>query len=178
MPMPRSRPSIAPTAPTPLSANLSDRDRRRYQRIRQLSMALDSAITIPGTSIRLGLDPILGLLPVGGDVLSFLISLILVVEAARLGLPIGQLARMVSNLLIDEVVGTIPVAGDLVDVAWKANMANLKLVEDHLQVRSPGPVRVPWVGLAMLLGLLLLAMIGLAACSVWIIGAIGHLLWG
>jgi hypothetical protein len=104
----------------------------RLQRIRLLSRLLDEAILIPGTNQRIGLDPIIGLIPGGGDTVSMLLSAYIVVEAALLGLPKATLMRMVLNIAIDTVVGTVPVVGDLFDVVSKANIRNLKLVDAHV----------------------------------------------
>ncbi|MBD2185122.1 DUF4112 domain-containing protein [Aerosakkonema funiforme] len=107
------------------------------QRLRQISHLLDNAIAIPGTKYRVGLDPILGLLPGGGDTLTAFFSAYIVWEAARLGLPRESLVRMVMNILFDTVVGAVPIVGDFLDVTWKANVKNLQLVENHLA--SPIP---------------------------------------
>ena len=85
------------------------------RRLRQLSRLLDRAITVPGTQISIGLDPILGLIPVGGDFLGVLLSAYIVLESARLGAPASTLSRMVLNIIIDGLVGAIPIAGDLFD---------------------------------------------------------------
>ncbi len=106
-------------------------------RIRTLTHVLDNAVVIPGTEIRFGLDPILGLLPGGGDAIGSVMSVYIVAECLRLGLPKATLGRMLSNLLIDTVVGAVPMAGDLFDVGWKANSQNLKLLEAHLNNPAP-----------------------------------------
>ncbi|MDX2098409.1 MAG: DUF4112 domain-containing protein [Leptolyngbyaceae cyanobacterium bins.59] len=105
------------------------------KRVRLLSHVLDNAVPIPGTSYRVGIDPLLGLLPGGGDVVGGALSAYLVLEASRLGLPRATLVRMVTNIIIESLAGTVPVIGDLFDVTWKANARNLALLEHH--VRSP-----------------------------------------
>jgi Domain of unknown function (DUF4112) len=105
---------------------------KRVQRVRQLAKLLDEAILIPGTNRRIGLDPIIGLIPGGGDTASMLMSAYIVVEAALLGLPATTLLKMVGNIVVDAFAGTIPVLGDLFDVVSKANMRNLKLLDGHL----------------------------------------------
>ncbi|MFB2919400.1 MULTISPECIES: DUF4112 domain-containing protein [Aerosakkonema] len=102
------------------------------QRLRQISHVLDNAIAVPGTKYRVGLDPILGLLPGGGDTLTAFFSAYIVWEAARMGLPRESLVRMVMNILFDTVVGAVPIIGDFLDVTWKANVKNLQLLETHL----------------------------------------------
>lgn len=102
------------------------------KRLRLLSRLLDKVVAVPGTPIALGLDPILGLIPVGGDVLGLVLASYIVVEAARLGIPKKTLSKMVVNIIIDSLVGSIPVLGDIFDFAWTANEYNLKLIEQHL----------------------------------------------
>ncbi|HEY9748510.1 MAG TPA: DUF4112 domain-containing protein [Allocoleopsis sp.] len=137
----------------------------RLKRIRTLSHVLDSSIGIPGTRYRFGLDPILGLLPGGGDFASFLFSAYIIWESAQLGVSQEILTKMVSNVLFDTVAGTVPVLGDLLDVTWKANTKNVALLEDHLQAARPHSRTVSrWVVLAALLGLLI-AFIGVVTLS-------------
>ncbi|MEB3214036.1 MAG: DUF4112 domain-containing protein [Leptolyngbyaceae bacterium] len=101
-------------------------------RIRALSYLLDSAIPVPGTDYSFGLDPIIGLLPAGGDVIGTVLSAYIVLEAARFRLPIPTLTRMMFNIVLEMLVGMIPVLGDLFDAGWKANAKNLRLLEAHL----------------------------------------------
>jgi Domain of unknown function (DUF4112) len=113
-------------------AHLQPHQQKRVQRVRQLAKLLDEAITIPGTKQKIGLDPIIGLVPGGGDTLSMVLSSYIIIEAALLGLPKATLLKMVSNILIDAIVGTVPVVGDLFDVVSKANTRNLKLLDAHV----------------------------------------------
>ena len=110
----------------------------KLSRLRSISRLLDNAIAIPGTKIRLGLDPILGLLPGGGDTITGGISAYIVVEAARMGVSREVLGKMVGNILIDSVAGTIPVVGDLFDVGWKSNVKNIELLEKHVDLTDDG----------------------------------------
>lgn len=93
---------------------------------------LDGAIRIPGTSLRIGLDPVLGLVPGLGDALGALLSGWLVLRAARLGASRATLVRMLGNVLVDGTVGSVPLIGDLFDVAYRANARNLALLEGQL----------------------------------------------
>lgn len=111
----------------------------KFERVQSLSQLLDNAITIPGTGYSIGLDPLIGLLPGGGDLFTGLLSLYIVLEGFRLGASTSTLTRMASNIALEVIAGTVPVIGDLFDVAWKANARNVKLLEDHLQ--SPQPRR-------------------------------------
>ena len=105
----------------------------RLQRIRSLVRMMDEAFTIPGTNFKVGMDSLIGLLPVAGDLVSAAVALYIVREAAQLGAPKWLLARMTWNVGVDAAVGAVPVAGDLFDVAWKANRKNLRLLERWLE---------------------------------------------
>ena len=135
------------------------------KRLRALSRILDRAIVIPGTGIGIGLDPIIGLLPVGGDFLGILLSIYIVVEAARLGAPSGTLGKMVLNIVLDALIGGIPVLGDFFDFTWKANDYNIKLIEEHLQFPNQKKSANMLFVLVLVTGLLLLA-IGLVSFTV------------
>lgn len=108
-------------------------------RINALARIMDSLFVIPGTRMRLGVDAVLGLVPVVGDVLAQLVSAYLIWEAKRLGVSKLTLWRMVGNSLIDTVVGAVPVVGDAFDVAFKANMKNVRLLQRHLEKRGYRP---------------------------------------
>ena len=98
-------------------------------RARTLARLLDSAARIPGTGIRFGLDPIIGLVPGLGDVAGAALSGYLVLLAQRLGAPRAVVLRMLANVAVDTVGGTIPLIGDAFDVAFKSNTRNLELLE-------------------------------------------------
>ena len=135
------------------------------KRLRTLGRILDRAIVIPGTGIGIGLDPIIGLLPVGGDFLGVLLSAYIVLEAARLGAPAGTLGKMVLNIVLDALIGAIPVLGDFFDFTWKANDYNIKLIEEYLQFPGQKKSANMWFVVILLVGLLLLA-IGLVSFTV------------
>ena len=144
------------------------------KRLRALSHLLDNAIPIPGVG-RIGLDPILGLLPGGGDLFSGLLSAYIVLEGARLGAPAASLTRMALNILLDVLVGTAPILGDLFDAAWKANAKNVALVEAHLQ--SPQPGHPAGIGFVILLVVVLLAaVIGAVTVALWLLSWVLSLL--
>jgi hypothetical protein len=119
-------------------------DPRGLDALRRWARIFDSAFRIPGTRITFGLDPILGLVPGLGDVASPLFSLFFLWHGLRLGVPKVVLARMVFNVLIDAAVGAIPVAGDLFDFGWKANIWNLALLERHA-VPGRRPTSADWL---------------------------------
>src|SRR5688572_32812403 len=104
---------------------------RRLEALCQVARFLDSAFRVPGTSYRIGLDPILGLLPGLGDLVSPLFTFGLIWQAREIGVPGVVVMRMISNVAIDTVVGLVPVVGDLFDFAWKSNNRNLALLEAH-----------------------------------------------
>ncbi|SDZ89321.1 protein of unknown function [Haloplanus vescus] len=101
--------------------------RPAVRRMRFVAHVLDESVRIPGTSFRVGLDPILGLLPVVGDVASGCLSLYIVLESARLGVSNRTLVRMLANIALDVVAGSVPLVGDLFDAAWRANTRNVAL---------------------------------------------------
>jgi hypothetical protein len=134
------------------------------RRVRTVSRLLDNAIPIPGTRFRLGLDPILGLLPGAGDFVGAALSVYIVIEAARFGLPRKTLMQMVTNLVLDSVGGSVPILGDVFDATWKANSRNLALLEAH--VATPEPAKAAdrrFVVFIVLALLLLLIGIGVVA---------------
>lgn len=102
----------------------------RLARMRFLSRLLDNSIWLPG-GYRIGLDPVIGLVPAVGDFIASLLSFWLIFDGARLGLPKRVLARMALNVLIESLAGTVPVLGDIFDAAWKANARNMQLAEQH-----------------------------------------------
>jgi hypothetical protein len=101
--------------------------------LRRLSNLWDRALEIPGTKWRVGLDSIVGLLPVGGDTIGLVVSIYILWQVIQFGLPKTILVRMVLNILLDALVGSVPFLGDLFDTAWKANTKNVNLLEAHLK---------------------------------------------
>ena len=104
----------------------------RLARMRQLAWVVDAAFHIPGTRFRFGLNSVIGLLPGGGDLVLGAISLYIVQQAHALGLPRAKIARMLANVAVEVVGGSIPVVGDLFDVALKANLRNIAIVESWM----------------------------------------------
>lgn len=102
-------------------------------RLDALANVMDRAITIPGTNITMGVDAALGLIPVVGDAISGMISTYLIWEARRLGVSKFVMARMITNTAIDTVVGSVPFVGDLFDVAYRANVKNVRLLKAHIE---------------------------------------------
>ena len=112
---------------------LSPGQSQRLEALRKASQLLDSAFVVPGTSYRIGLDPILGLVPGLGDLVSPLFAIGILWQARDLAIPRVVQLRMIVNVAIDALLGAVPVMGDLFDFAWKANNMNLALLERHAQ---------------------------------------------
>ncbi len=102
---------------------------QRFARIEALSKLLDVAFILPGTNIRYGIDGLIGLVPIVGDLLTTAISLWIVREARALGAPKHVVARMLGNVALDGVVGLVPFAGDAFDVMFRANMRNMRILK-------------------------------------------------
>lgn len=107
------------------------------QRIEALEKVLERSFTLPGTRQPIGLDAIVGLVPVAGDVVSAALGLYLVWEARNLGMSKFRLARMLANVGFDTAVGAIPVAGDVFDFVFRSNSRNLKMIRRHLDKHHP-----------------------------------------
>jgi hypothetical protein len=137
---------------------------RRIARVRKLTRLLDTSIRIPGTGKRIGLDPLLGLVPWAGDAIGAVLSSYLVWESARLGASRGTVARMLLNVAVETVLGVIPVAGDVFDAVWKANTRNLRLLEGYLSdpARAGVAARRFWLGMAVVVGGSVAGMVVLA----------------
>ena len=118
------------------AAGLLPESLKRFRRLRRMARLLDSEFQIPGTRWRVGLDPLIGLVPGVGDAASAALSLWIIAEAGRLGAPSGTLLRMLLNLLVDTTAGSIPVLGDAFDAGYKANLRNLALLERALAERG------------------------------------------
>ncbi len=109
------------------------RAQQEYVRLRRLAWLLDSAVRLPGLKFRVGLDALLGLVPGLGDAAGVVLSGYIVLRSWRLGAPRSVLLRMALNVVVEGVVGAVPLLGDLFDAAWKANMRNVALLEAHLE---------------------------------------------
>lgn len=107
------------------------------KKIRRLARLLDTAIGIPGTKFRIGLDPILGLIPGGGDLITAAFSLYIIFLATRFQLPGEKINKMLWNIGLEAVVGTVPLFGDIFDAYFKSNIRNLEILENHLQQVEP-----------------------------------------
>ena len=147
------------------------------RRLRRISHLLDNAIPIPGTKYRIGLDPILGLIPGGGDLISSIFAGYVVFKGAQLGVPKETLIQMAGNIVFDTFAGTVPVAGDLLDVTWKANVKNIELLDAHLGSPEPGK-KADWLFVAGLLLGLMLIVGGVIFLSVMLFGWLFQVITG
>jgi len=111
-------------------------DEAAIERMRVVAHALDEGVRVPGTDFKIGLDPIVGILPGAGDTAAAVVSLYLVAESARIGVSRSTLARMLANVGIDAVIGSVPLLGVIFDAFWKANKWNLKLALTDLAEAS------------------------------------------
>jgi hypothetical protein len=142
---------------------------------RALARLLDTAIRIPGTSIRFGLDPLIGLVPGLGDVAGAVMSGYIVLVGARLGAPKSIIVRMLLNIGIDTFVGSLPVLGDLFDAAFKSNVRNISLLETFVDRPRETTAVSRAVVAGTVVALLLLATASVAI-GVFAIRALYHLI--
>jgi hypothetical protein len=149
----------------------NERQLKTLKHLRAYSHLLDTAIRIPGTRFRFGLDPLLGLLPAGGDIAGAFLSAYVVFMAAKMGVPRESLIQMVYNILVETLIGTVPVVGDLFDAAWKANTRNMALLEAHLDAPKPDK-RSNKLFVILLLGGLLVAVLAIVGLGIWILSSI------
>jgi hypothetical protein len=151
---------------------LTERQRQvpELQWVDTYSRVLDTKFRIPGTGIRFGLDFILGLLPVGGDIVSLGMSGTLVATMARHGASPRLVARMLVNITLDAVVGSIPILGNLFDLVYKANYRNAVLMREYYEEgKHRGSV---WPVVLAVIGVVVGLMVGLVWFLVWLIGLI------
>ena len=146
----------------------------RLAHLRRLAHWLDDGIRIPGTRLRFGLDPLIGLVPGLGDAAGAALAGWIVIEAAWSGASAATLARMAVNVAVDALVGSIPVAGDVFDFGWKANMRNVALLERHLADPARA-ARADLIHIALVVGAIALLAMMLAAVSVVVIVRLVHL---
>jgi len=108
-----------------------DKDKTR-NRLERLAWILDNSIPVPGLNARIGIDPLIGLVPGIGDTIGALLSSYILAAAAKQGAPRSVLLKMAFNIAVEAIVGILPVMGDLFDMAWKANQRNVQLLGDYL----------------------------------------------
>jgi hypothetical protein len=142
--------------------------------LRKWAVLLDSAFQVPGTRLRFGLDPIVGLLPGAGDLVTGFFSVMILLHSVRLRIPKVVVARMVLNTGLDLLVGAVPLVGDLFDAGFKANLRNMALLERHAR---PGvrPQRSDYLFVGLAVAVLVLAAIVPLAIAWWLLSQVA--LW-
>jgi uncharacterized protein DUF4112 len=141
------------------------------RRIGRATKVLDELIEVPGTSIKIGLDPVIGLIPVVGDAVSALAGGWVILEASRFGVPRIVLARMILNLTVDLAIGLIPFLGDLYDFVFHSNSRNLELFRRHALDPSASTrgEQALFIGLALLIvGIIWLVVSAVGAFLGWL----------
>ena len=107
------------------------------KRIEAMEHLLERSLVVPGTKYPIGLDTIIGFIPVAGDIITAALAGYIVWEAKNLGLPRWKLWRMIGNIAIDSTVGSVPLIGDAFDVIYRSNTKNLRIVKKHLDTHRP-----------------------------------------
>ncbi len=107
-------------------------------RVEALELLLERSFHIPGTKIPFGLDAVIGLVPVLGDLMTAIMGGYIVWEARNLGMSKWQLIRMTANIGIDTALGAVPLLGDAFDLFWRSNSKNLRIIKKHLDKHHPG----------------------------------------
>jgi len=169
MQTPSSQPAAQILSPRPGGSGRLFND----ENLELLSHILDDCFRVPGTSIRFGIDGIIGLIPGLGDILTGLASCIIVLAAWFRGVPYITLARMLVNLAIDVIIGAVPFLGDAFDIAWKANRRNYKLLTRHLAE----PRKHTWRDWCVLTGMavaILAMLLAPLAVALWILAHLLH----
>lgn len=146
----------------------------RLTRVRTLARVLDSAIPVPGTSFRFGLDPVIGLVPGLGDLAGAVLSGYIVLAGIRMGVSRSGVIRMLANIAIDTFVGSVPIVGDLFDAGWKSNNKNVALIERHMQNPTATRNANRWVVLGAVVVMVLLLSAGIAATTMLVRYLIAH----
>ena len=139
--------------------------------LRKWAVLLDSAFQVPGTRLRFGLDPIVGLLPGAGDLVTGFFSLMILMHSVRLRIPRVVIARMMLNTGLDLLTGVVPLVGDLFDAGFKANLRNLALLERHARPGVP-PQRSDYVFVGVCMAILVLLAVVPILLAVWLLSQV------
>lgn len=147
------------------------RNTQALRHIESLAKLMDSRFRFPGTNIRFGLDALLGLIPGAGDLSTFAVSSYMLYIMAQNGASGFVMARMILNVLMDGIIGSIPIVGDIFDIGFKANMRNLKLMQEHYREgRHEGSAWKVIIPVLLIMIVLLMALLWLAwkmAMALW-----------
>lgn len=142
--------------------------------LRRFAHLMDEAFEIPGTRMRVGLDAIIGLIPGIGDVIGAVMSAWIIVGGVRHRVPVSVLARMVVNVAIDLIFGSVPLAGDVFDFLFEENVKNMRLLEKHRNRRQPprSPGQMAFLAFAVMASIFVMAVLIIAAAialAVWLL---------
>jgi len=160
---------------------LPPEEKRKREKIepifKWLALIMDDFVRVPGTKFRFGLDPLIGLIPGIGDTSSALVSAFAMIQAVRLGVPKILLARMAVNILLNEIIGVVPIAGDAFSFWFKSNARNYQIIKDH--TITPGVSRrSDWIFVVMVLGILLAVVCLGIAISLFLLQQLANFLIG
>ena len=160
--MPReSEPEIIPPGQQSRSGRIDDATLSAFASL------LDDIFRLPGTSFRFGIDPIIGLIPGVGDLLTSVGSFLIVLAGWQRGIPRVTIARMLANIALDTILGSIPIVGDVFDAAWKSNRMNLTLLQGATQ--EPRRQRISdWLFL-ILIAAIVLAIVAMPFAIIWLL---------
>ncbi len=117
---------------TSMNEEQKELNEEKLLRLKTLSHKLDEAITIPGTERKIGIDPIIGLIPGAGDLVGGMLSLYIMHAGISMGASRKDIIRMFGNIALEFIIGCIPIVGDLFDATWKSNQRNVKLIENSV----------------------------------------------
>ena len=134
-------------------------------RLQLLSQRLDESITLPGTKYKIGIDPIIGLIPGGGDVIGGILSMYIMHTGIKMGVQKTVIIKMFRNIALDFLIGWIPIIGDIFDIVWKSNQKNVKLIEESLNLENDNTL----LGYMMILLLILILVIVIASLTTLIL---------
>jgi hypothetical protein len=143
----------------------------RMRSLRSLQRLLDEAFRVPGTSLRFGWDPLIGMVPWLGDALTAVLSCALILQAHHMRVPRVVQLRMLMNVAIDVIVGAVPFLGDIADAFWKSNTKNFTLLERHAAPGTP-PTPGDW----LFVGGVMAAVIAMALVPLFVLYWIVHAL--
>ena len=149
---------------------------QRLEALRRVSQLLDSAFVLPGTNQRIGFDPIIGLIPLIGDLAAPLFTIGVLWEGLDLGIPKVVQLRMIFNTAVDALIGVIPIGGDIFDFAWKSNQMNLALLERHAYEVRP-PSAADWLFVIGMIALVVAIAAVPFVAAMWLLSAMGRLFY-
>ena len=158
-----------------VESSREERLARARRELGGLAWLLDSTFRIPGTRFRFGLEPIIGLIPAAGDVVSGALGFYLVARAIQFRLPWIVVARMVANTLLDLAFGAVPVLGDAFDFVYRSNARNMRLFEEYATDPARS-TRREWIGFGVVAGALVALVLGLVLLADYVLSEIARLL--